>query len=327
MNFDLYKKKTIAVFVLSLFLFSFSCKEGKKDIAKEEVIEQEVSNEPFFKLSLAQWSLHREIETGELNPFDFPKVAKELGFDAVEWVDQLYAKEIDSMGFDAVIERWKEESEKHGVKNVLIMVDRAGDLSHFDAQKRNEAVEKHKKYVDAAAYLGCHAIRVNTFGSFDSDQWVEATIDGLKTLSEYAATKNISVLAENHGWYSSDPRLLIPVIEKINMANCGTLADFGNWCIKRTKNENWGDCAEEYPDKYEGFERLMTKAQAVSAKAYEFDDKGNETTLDFEKFIKLISNSGYKGYISVEYENETLNEKEGILATKALLLRAAKGLN
>ena len=319
--------KKILILIFSLAFIFTSCKGEKKENPTEALVVSDIQKEPFFKLSLAQWSLHREIETGKLNSFDFPKVAKELGFDAIEWVDQLYAKEIDSMGFDAVIERWKEESEKHGVKNVLIMVDRAGDLSHFDLEKRNEAVEKHKKYVDAAAYLGCHAIRVNTFGSFDSDQWVEATFDGLKRLSEYAVTKNISVLSENHGWYSSDPRLLIPVIERINMANCGTLADFGNWCIKRTKNENWGDCAEEYPDKYEGFERLMTKAQAVSAKAYEFDDKGNETTLDFEKFLKLVLNSGYKGYVSVEYENETLDEKEGILATKALLLNATKGLN
>ena len=148
MNFYLYSKKTLTVFVLTLFLFSFSCKGGKKEFTNVESVNQEISNKPFFKLSLAQWSLHREIETGKLDPFDFPKVAKELGFDAVEWVDQLYAKEIDSMGFDAVIERWKQESEKHGVKNVLIMVDRAGDLSHFDVEKRNEAVEKHKKYVE-----------------------------------------------------------------------------------------------------------------------------------------------------------------------------------
>ncbi|WP_299119944.1 sugar phosphate isomerase/epimerase family protein [uncultured Winogradskyella sp.] len=314
--------KHFFVILLSLIALNFlSCNQEKKEenLKKDQ---KEIAKENYnSKISLAQWSLHREIETGKLNPFDFPKVAKELGFSAVEWVDQLYKKEIDSMGFDAVIERWKVESEKYGIKNVLIMVDGAGDLSHSDKTKRDEAVEMHKKYVDAADYLGCHAIRVNTFGTFDADEWVENTYDGLKRLSEYAANKNISVLAENHGWYSSDPRLLIPLIDKIDMKNCGTLADFGNWCIKRTKDENWGDCAEEYPDKYEGFERLMTKAQAVSAKAYEFDADGNETTLDFKKFIQTIKKSGYDGYISVEYEHETLDERKGILATKALLLK------
>ena len=317
-------KRFFVIQIALVALILFNCKQEKKEekIDGEQTVS--VKTKEDFPISLAQWSLHKEIETGKLDPFDFPKAAKALGFDAVEWVNQLYEKEIDSMGLDAVIERWKEESEKHDIKNVLIMVDHAGDLSDNNKEKRDEAIEKHKKYVDAAAYLGCHAIRVNTFGTFNADEWVESTYDGLKRLSEYAATKNISVLAENHGWFSSDPRLLIPILDKINMKNCGTLADFGNWCIKRTKDENWGDCADLYPNMYEGFERLMTKAQAVSAKAYEFDENGNETTLDFEKFIKIIKDSGYKGYISVEYEHDTLDEREGITATKNLLSKYLK---
>lgn len=318
-------KRLFIIPIAFALILSTGCKQEKKEENKMEEENEEVTPiNKRYPISLAQWSLHREIETGKLNPFDFPKAAKELGFDAIEWVNQLYEKEIDSMGLDAVIERWKDESEKHNLKNILIMVDGAGDLSDKDKAKRDNAVEMHKKYVDAAAYLGCHAIRVNTFGTFNADEWVDATYDGLKRLSEYAETKNISVLAENHGWFSSDPRLLIPVIEKVDMENCGTLADFGNWCIKRTKDENWGDCAEEYPDKYEGFERLMTKAQAVSAKAYEFDEDGNETTLDFKKFIQIVKDSNYEGHISVEYEHETLNEREGILATKKLLLKHLK---
>lgn len=316
------KRYFIIPFALCVFIL-MGCQNQKKESKMKEEKLEETNQMRSYSYSLAQWSLHREIETGKLDPFDFPKVAKELGFNAVEWVNQLYEKEIDIMGLDAVIERWKEESEKHGIENVLIMVDHAGDLSDSDKDRRDKAIEMHKKYVDAAAYLGCHAIRVNTFGSYDPKEWTETTYDGLKRLSEYAATKNISVLAENHGWYSSDPRILMPVIEKINLPNCGTLADFGNWCIKRVTNEKWSDCAEVYPDKYEGFEQLMKKAQAVSAKAYEFDENGNETTLNFERFMQIIKDSGYDGYISVEYEHETLNERDGIRATLALLKKHA----
>ena len=316
------KRNFIALLALCVLIL-MGCQNQKKESEMKEEKLEETNEAKNYSYSLAQCSLHREIETGKLDPFDFPKVAKELGFNAVEWVNQLYEKEIESMGLDAVIERWKEESEKHGIENVLIMVDHAGDLSDSNKDKRDEAIEMHKKYVDAAAYLGCHAIRVNTFGSYDPIEWTETTYYGLKRLSEYAATKNISVLAENHGWYSSDPRLLMPLIEKINLPNCGTLADFGNWCIKRVTNEKWSDCAELYPDKYEGFEQLMTKAQAVSAKAYEFDENGNETTLDFERFIQIIKDSGYKGFISVEYEHDTLDERAGIRSTLALLKKHA----
>ena len=242
-------------------------------------------------------------------------------FDAVEYVDQLYVKAIDSLGFDAVIERLKVESDKHGVKNVLIMVDEAGDLADPDLEKRNASVEMHKKYVDAAAYLGCQSIRVNTFGTTDADEWTVTVKDGLEKISKYAATKGISVLAENHGWFSSDPRLLMPVLDEINLDNCGTLADFGNWCIDRSNGEDWGECLEEYPDKYEGFERLMKKAQAVSAKAYAFDENGNETTIDFKRMLSLVKNAGYTNYVSVEYEEDGPDERKGIEATKKFIAK------
>lgn len=71
---------------------------------------------------------------------------------------------------------------------------------------------------------------------------------------------------------------------------------------------------------------MLTEAKAVSAKAYDFDENGNETTLDFPRIMKLVKDSGYKGYIGVEYEGERLSEEKGILATKKLLLKSAKSL-
>ena len=153
----------------------------------------------FGKLSLAQWSLHTLIEEVDLDPFDFATGAKALGFDAVEYVDALYENEIDSLGFDAVIEQLKIEIEKHPIKNVLIMVDRSADLADPDEVKRNASVEMHKKYIDAAVYLGCESNRVNTFGTNDPEEWKITVKDGLEKISKYAATKNINVLAENHG--------------------------------------------------------------------------------------------------------------------------------
>ena len=313
-NFDI-----LAIFIL---FFLTSCSSGSTKSDTKSMVKTQKS----YTFSLAQWSLHREIETGKLDPFDFPRAAKELGFEAVEWVSHLYEKEIDILGLDAVVERWKAETEKYGIANVLIMVDGAGDLSTSNPTERDKAIEMHKKYVDAAAYLGGHSIRINTFGTYNVDQWITNTEDSLKKLGTYAASKNINVLAENHGWYSSDPRVLIPVIEKVNLDNVGTLADFGNWCIKRVQLEDWGECAEEYPDKYEGFKRLMTKAKAVSAKAYEFDEYGNETSLDFQRFVQIIKDSGYDNYISIEYEHERLNERDGIKKTKALLEKSINQL-
>lgn len=318
--------KPISFFLLLLFLVSsYSCKEkqGKEEQTQSEEVKQE---SPFFKLSLAQWSLHRTFNEQGVDPFKFAEIAKENGFEGLEYVNHIYTNKIEELGFDAVIDSLKVLSENADMRNVVIMIDNEGDLADPNEEVRNMAVENHKKWVDAAQKLGCHSIRVNTFGTKDPELWLPSVVDGLKKLSAYASTKNINVLCENHGWLSSDVPILMEAIKQVDMDNCGTLPDFGNWCVKRENGEKWGECIEEYPDKYEGIETMLTKAKAVSAKSYDFDEKGNETTLDYPRILKLVKDSGYTGYIGVEYEGDRLSEKEGIIATRDLLLESAKAI-
>ena len=115
------------------------------------------------------------------------------------------------------------------------------------------------------------------------------------------------------------------VLDGLDMDNCGTLPDFGNWCMKRPEDSRWTGCAEEYPDRYDGVQRMMPRAKAVSAKSNEFDKDGNETKTDFYKMLNIIKAAGYTGHIGVEYEG-SIPEKDGIIATKALLLKAASNL-
>ena len=318
--------KIIFTALLLVGLSFSSCKTDQHKQSNSSV-KSSIDSAPFFKLSLAQWSLHRYVETDKKSPFHFASQAKEMGFEGVEYVSQLYIQEISKLGFDTVIDSLKIISEKAAIQNILIMVDDEGDLADPDENKRNQAVENHKKWVDAAAKLGCHSIRVNTFGTNDPEIWKTTVVDGLKKLSEYAATKNINILCENHGWLSSNPVALMSAIEDVNMKNCGTLPDFGNWCVKRTDiNEKWGDCAEVYPDKYQGTKMMMPAAMAVSAKSYNFDENGNETTIDFVKMLQIVKDAGYTGFVGVEYEGDVLDEKAGIEATKALLLLASTKL-
>jgi len=316
-----------SLMAIALVMIFMSCKNTSKAEEQSEVVENEANETPFFKLSLAQWSLHRFVFEEKGSPFMFASQAKEMGFEGLEYVSGLYGQEIEKLGFDMVIDSLKTVSENNGMKNVLIMVDGEGDLADPNDEARNKAVENHKRWVDAAQKLGCHSIRVNTFGTNDPEVWKETVVDGLKKLSEYAATKNINVLCENHGWLSSDAPKLMEVIHAVNMSNCGTLPDFGNWCIKRKDGAQWGECEEEYADKYEGIKLMLPAAKAVSAKSYDFDENGNETTLDYPRIIQLVKDSGYVNYIGVEYEGTRLNEKEGIEATKALLLKSAKEIH
>jgi sugar phosphate isomerase/epimerase len=315
--------KELSFYIIALLFFATSCKTSSNKIEVQQ--EKVTSTAPFFKLSLAQWSLHKYVIEEKKSPFHFARQAKEMGFEGLEYVSQLYNTEIDKLGFEVVIDSLKTLSAQNGMQNVLIMVDHEGDLADPNEAIRNAAVENHKKWIDAAATLGAHAIRVNTFGTNDPEIWKTTVVDGLKKLATYAATKNINVLCENHGWLSSDAEKLMQAIKDVNMDNCGTLPDFGNWCTKRKDvGEKWGECAELYPDKYKGTALMMAAAKAVSAKSYDFDENGNETTIDYTRMLQIVKDAGYTGFVGVEYEGSRLDETSGTKATKELLLKAVK---
>jgi sugar phosphate isomerase/epimerase len=314
----------LCLFFLVTTLFA-GCKENTAKSDQAEVLTE--AKEPFFKLSLAQWSLHKAIGNNELDPVDFAEKAKEMGFQGLEYVSGLYTKKIESMGMEALLDTLKAKSEAHGVENVLIMIDGEGDLASSDEKERNMAFENHKKWVDAAQFLGCHSIRVNLFGSNSEDEWISNASLGLKQLAEYGKSKGINVIVENHGGFSSNAQLLSQVMKNIDMDNCGTLPDFGNFCVKREGGENWdGKCVEAY-DNYKGVEEMMPYAKGVSAKSYDFDAEGNETTLDYPRLLKIVKDSGYTGFVGVEYEGNNVSEEKGIELTRDLLLKIRKDLS
>ena len=320
--------------LILLFIVFTSCKETKKAEAESTISQEEVksSNEPFFEISLAQWSMHRMIREGKADPYNFAKMAKDWGFTGLEYVSQLYNPELSDADYSeaamtSFVNRSNEEAQKYGMKNILIMIDGQGNLAVSDEKERNEAVERHYKWVDAAAAMGCHAIRVNLAGSEIPEEWKANSIDGLSKLATYAKDKNINIIVENHGGLSSNAAMVADVMNAVNMSNCGTLPDFGNFCIKRKDpNDYSAGCAEMY-DIYKGVEELMPHAKAVSAKSHNFDEEGNEREIDYVKMLQFVKDAGYTGHIGVEYEGSELGEEEGILATKELLLNAAKKLN
>ena len=257
-----------------------------------------------FKISLAQWSLNKPLFAKELDNLDFAKVTKEkYGIEAVEYVNQFFK---DKAKDEKYLAEMKKRTNDLGVTNVLIMVDGEGALGDKDELKRNQAVENHYKWVDAAKYLGCHSIRVNAATDANYDEGQKLAADGLRRLSEYAKPLDMGVIVENHGGLSSNGKWLSETIRLTGMTNCGTLPDFGNFY--------------EY-DRYQGVTDMMPTAKAVSAKSYDFDDQGNETKIDFPRMIKIVLEANYHGWVGIEYEGGRLSPDDGIMATKRLLER------
>ena len=274
----------------------------------------------FFKISLAEWSLNKTLFSGKLTNMQFPAKAKnDFGIDAVEYVNQFFKDKAED---ETYLKELKSRTSDLGIKNVLIMIDGEGHLADSDDVKRTKSIENHYKWVEAAKYLGCHSICVNAHAtSEDPEEGKTAAVDGLSRLTDFAQPYGINVIVENHGGFSSNGIWLTGVMNQVNKSTCGTLPDFGNFCIKSGPD----GCLAEY-DKYKGVKELMPFAKGVSAKSGSFDGDGNETNIDYMKMLKIVKESGYRGYVGIESGSKT-NEDEAVIKTKALLEKVGKMLS
>ncbi|MVZ65175.1 TIM barrel protein [Sphingobacterium sp. DK4209] len=258
----------------------------------------------WFEISLAEWSLHKKLFKGDLKNIDFPEyTAKNFGIYGVEYVNQFFKDKAQDMTY---LKDLNNRAKDNGVKNVLIMVDGEGSLGDRDENKRLKAVENHHKWIDAANFLGCRAIRVNAAGEGTKEEVKGQVVKSLSALADYGKKGKINVIVENHGGISSHGDWLSDVLKTVGKKNCGSLPDFGNFY--------------EY-DRYQGVTDLMPYAKGVSAKSHAFDANGNETGIDYAKMMDIVKKAGYKGYVGIEFEGDKISEDEGIKLTKALLER------
>ncbi|QEC53203.1 sugar phosphate isomerase/epimerase [Anseongella ginsenosidimutans] len=314
-----------------------SCVQGNKkqgSAAESDSLAAESGSagELFFKISLAEWSLHRALRKGDLDNLGFPAKAKnEFGIDAVEYVNQFF---MDKAKDKTYLGELKKRCDDLGVTSVRIMIDEEGDLGNVDEAARTKALENHYKWVEAAQFLGCTDIRVNARGEGPAEEVAAAAADGLGRLSTFAKDYNIAIIVENHGGYSSNGEWLAGVMKTVNDSNCGTLPDFGNFCIERTEPEEETieaymatKCLKDY-DMYKGVKEMMPFAKGVSAKSYAFDNQGKETTIDYPKMMQIVKDAGYTSYVGIEYEGVgNISEDEGIRKTLELLKKTGAALS
>ena len=295
------------------------------------------SSEPLFRISLAQWSLHRMLRgddwahrraqftswqgfltalrdddrsllRGPLNALEFaPFARRQFGIDAVEYVNQFFFGKASDQAY---LREMKRRADGEGVRSLLIMCDLEGDLGDPDTAARTRAAQNHFKWVEAAAYLGCHAIRVNATSRGSWSEQARLAADGLRQLAEFGHGYDMDIVVENHGGLTSNPEWLTEVMTLADHGRLGTLPDFGNFKISETETYH----------PIQGVRQLMPFARAVSAKSYDFSPAdGTETTLDYFALMKAVLDAGYRGYVGIEYEGDRLSEVDGVRATKALL--------
>jgi sugar phosphate isomerase/epimerase len=265
-------------------------------------------NEPADRplISLQVWSLHRAFFSGELDQLGMLRLCPELGLPGFE----MYNTFFPSPQY-VYLRGLRAEAEQLGVRLLLILCDMEGALGAADRRERLQAAVNHRKWVDAAAVLGCQSIRCQVQGDgSDPAAMRERSAESLRSLLDYARGSGVRILVENHGGLSSDPDWLVSLIKLVNDPQLGTQPDFGNF----PKGTDW----------YKAVEKMMPYAGAVSAKCYDFDPDGNETTIDFARMMKIVRAAGYSGYVGIEYDGSRMPEREAIMAAKGLLERVLR---
>ena len=263
--------------------------------------------EPLYKISLAEWSINRPLFGGKMQHLDFAKIARSVGIDAIEYVNQFFKDKAKDTAF---LTEMNARAKGEGVTQVLIMVDGEGNLGDPDAAKRQTAVENHFKWVDAAKFLGCHTVRVNGYSSGTPEEQMKLVADGMRKLVEYADKQAINVVIENHGGLSSNAKWLVQTIRMVNHPRAGTLPDFGNFRIAGPNRTNPDVKVESY-DSYVGVAEMMPLAKGVSVKPRVWDFHGNSSDIDLRKMMKIVVDAGYRGHAGIEHGPEG-NELEGV---------------
>lgn len=244
--------------------------------------------EPLFKISLAQWTINKELFAGDIDNLEFAQVAYDHGIHGLEYVNQFF---MDKATDTAYLKQMKQRAEDLGVKSVLIMCDREGNIGDPDSKKRAQAVDNHRKWIDAAEFLGCHSIRVNAYSEGSWDEQAKLVAEGLGELTRIGDRQDIGVIVENHGGYSSNADWVVKVMQMVDHPNCGTLPDFGNFRIKDGVTY----------DSYRGVKVMMPYAKGVSVKDRVTDDYGQRYDLDYDRMMRIVINAGFHGYCGIEH--------------------------
>lgn len=228
-------------------------------------------------ISLAQWALVDEVKSGKWKNLDFPKIAREdFGLNGIEFVNTLF--EVPTEGY---LKKLKANAATHGVTMVLIMVDDEGDGASDTSAGRKQFDINHRKWIDIAHYLGCHAIRTNCRGPKDADknEALKWAIESYSMLLDYTKSSGIKVVIENHGGVSNDPDWMVSLMKSINHPLFGTYPD-------------WRSPSPEF-DNVTYLEKMLPYAMGMSYR--------NQPTEELTaRMIKMSKEGGYIGWYGIE---------------------------
>jgi sugar phosphate isomerase/epimerase len=246
-----------------------------------------------------------------MDPREIVVMARKLGVSSVDLVNVLWYGHANDRPW---LNEFKRMAKDEGVSFTCLMCDETGNLGSSAADKRAKAIELHKPWVDAAAELGCSQLRVNAYGDGSYLAQMEQNAESLNKLADLGGQYDLDILIENHGHPSSNAAWLAMVVEKTDRRRVGVYTDLDNFFMG-----GWSHNPQRRYDRIQGLLDLAPYTRGVSAKSYDFDEQGQETSINYLRCMKLLVDAGFRGSVCAEYEGEHLSEYDGSRLTVELV--------
>ena len=220
---------------------------------------------------------------------------------------------------------------RHGFRNGVAFVCLSTHQSFLspDAAKVTENVEHTKKCIEICHELGIPCLRINTgrwgtIEDFDElmrqrgiepilpgcteEEGFKWVIDGIQRCLPKAEECGVMLALENHWGLARLPEGQLRILNSIKSPWLGALMDTGNFL----------------EDPYDKLKMIAPKTVYVQAKTYYGGGEWYTLDLDYARIAKILSDVGYTGYISSEYEGK---EDPDIAVPKSIaLLRQTFGV-
>ena len=276
-----------------------------------------------MKISVSSYSFSQLLNSGEHSQLTLIALAKEMGFDAIEFTDLCPP---DGVTEEEYAKQIKAESERVGlpVSSYTIGAD------FLKAENLENEIARVCKKVDIASILGVKVMRHDATTGFNEedrhykgfDEALPVLIKGCKAVTDYAKQYGIRTCVENHGFFCQDSVRVEKLITGVADENFGALIDIGNFA-----------CADDPSPIAVG--RLAPYVKYVHAKDFHiksgngfnpgrgfFRSRGGKYLrgaiighgdIPVMQCLSILKNSGYDGYVSIEFEGME-NALDGISA-------------
>jgi sugar phosphate isomerase/epimerase len=249
---------------------------------------------------------------------EFPRAARErLGLQAVE-ICQFQIPE-HTPEYVAALKTALAEA---GVELLNMPID-VGNISDPNPAYREEDLQEIEGWMRVAADLGARMVRVNASSGMPGTPHapLEVTVESLRRLGQTANELGLKLLTENHGGITTDPEMVVQIIEA---SGAGLLLDIGNFepHLSITMATLTGADLPAEVDVtpiYAALARLAPYAALVHAKTHGFDADGRPQYLDVARALQVVRDAGYRGAISLEYEGNAGDPWENTARTRALV--------